>query len=418
MKLRTPHLMCVLMLSMGLSQTASAQFKSDALRISGFGTIGIATSADSNYAFRSNTQQSVGTHRTWDMGVDSKFGLQANYALTDQISLVTQAVAKRKTEQDIEASVNWLYVRYSPNDSWSVLAGKMQSPFLALADSTNISYTYPWVRLPIEGYSFTNPESVAIRVDHRTKLKDFDITGFAFYGKADDVKNTKTNTVDYKPLWSIGVGTESDNLTTRLSYTKTTASATSPDITALQGCLTAKTRNAFGPGTCTTPQPFFAAASDGTNRVYAYTDAYVNYTYGNWQFISEAARTAFDAGINPYQQQFNTYFVSASYRVGKFTPYVVHGSLKFKGDTVETRGDRFFINPVFTSILSGSKSVQQSTNTIGVRFDAATNIAIKAQWDMIKRDPNTPGLLKIVPGAPKTTDGKTNVASVSLDFVF
>jgi len=57
----------------------------------------------------------------------------------------------------------------------------------------------------------------------------------------------------------------------------------------------------------------------------------------------------------------------------------------------------------------------QNTGILGVRWDVARNVALKAQWDVVRGEPKSTFPYR---AETKNWSGKMDVFSVTMDFVF
>jgi hypothetical protein len=88
-----------------------------------------------------------------------------------------------------------------------------------------------------------------------------------------------------------------------------------------------------------------------------------NIDYNNWVLLSEINR------LNLEEQDLDTYLVSAGYRIGQWTPYVVYSDFDALGEV-------------------------HDTTSVGVRWDFHSSAAFKLQYDKVDDliDAETPGV--------------------------
>jgi opacity protein-like surface antigen len=118
-------------------------------------------------------------------------------------------------------------------------------------------------------------------------------------------------------------------------------------------------------------------------------------------------------------------YVSGGYRFDKLTPYLTYArthtelraepGVPLAGLPPQLAGLGAAINGVVAG-LAGSDTSQQ-TFSLGMRWDVASAIALKAQYDYINLDSGSPGMLTNLQPA-FTPGGDLNVFSLTLDFVF
>jgi hypothetical protein len=88
-----------------------------------------------------------------------------------------------------------------------------------------------------------------------------------------------------------------------------------------------------------------------------------NIDYNNWVLLSEINR------LNLEEQDLDTYLVSAGYRIGQWTPYVVYSDFDAVGEV-------------------------HDTTSVGVRWDFHSSAAFKVQYDKVDDlfDADNPGV--------------------------
>jgi hypothetical protein len=96
------------------------------------------------------------------------------------------------------------------------------------------------------------------------------------------------------------------------------------------------------------------------------------------------------------------------YRVGTVTPYLGYSWVRSK-----VRGNA--PSPIANYVMQDSHS-DQKTSFVGMRWDVAQNIALKAQWDAIRGEPSS--IFPYRRDNRTKWDGSMDVFSLALDFVF
>ncbi|OFA03473.1 hypothetical protein [Duganella phyllosphaerae] len=90
-------------------------------------------------------------------------------------------------------------------------------------------------------------------------------------------------------------------------------------------------------------------------------------------------------------------YVIGGYRIGNFTPYLIHAKS-------------------WTANVRGLSTFDQRTTSLGLRWDAMKNIAVKMQVDQIKPDSDSNGyFINVRPGL---SGSNVRLVSLAVDFVF
>ncbi|HBF06822.1 MAG TPA: hypothetical protein DDW29_01135, partial [Gammaproteobacteria bacterium] len=88
---------------------------------------------------------------------DNIYGIQATNSFNDSLSISGQLIISG--EEDYDPKISWAYLTYEVNPFWKVRAGKLKTSFFMFSDIIDVGYTYPWIRPPIQTYSFIRYKS-------------------------------------------------------------------------------------------------------------------------------------------------------------------------------------------------------------------------------------------------------------------
>lgn len=116
----------------------------------------------------------------------SLVGFQADYAVTDEISLSGQLLLH--TDSEHQSGLEWLYLSYDPNPDWQLKLGRLRTPYLKYSDVFDVGYAYPWISAPRQLYGsylfFPRYEGANLR--YRFNLSEVYIDVEAYYGQFSD----------------------------------------------------------------------------------------------------------------------------------------------------------------------------------------------------------------------------------------
>jgi hypothetical protein len=148
-----------------------------------------------------------------------------------------------------------------------------------------------------------------------------------------------------------------------------------------------------------------------SNKKASFTSVGAIFDLKNYLIQTEYAKRKTDSFI----ADTTSYYVMGGYRIGNFLPYVAHSSLR--QDSPRTTSAIPAVGPLLPLIAGVNSVLQQSeqtSNTVGVRWDFRKNTALKIQIDRITPH-NGPGLFAhATPGY----DAPATVIGAALDFVF
>jgi hypothetical protein len=117
----------------------------DKLTISGFGNI-TAGYLDTDKANFKGYSDDV------SLEPESLVGLQSTYSFTPSFSATIQGILHADGD-DNDSIINWAYLTWQPDDNLLIKMGRQRTPFFALSDVIDVSYSYPWITPPTQVYS-------------------------------------------------------------------------------------------------------------------------------------------------------------------------------------------------------------------------------------------------------------------------
>ncbi|WP_043527607.1 hypothetical protein [Litchfieldella xinjiangensis] len=346
------------------------------LRLSGFGTLGYVTTDTNDAQFRASRRQHKGATDSGDWGVDSRLGLQANLTFNEWFSAVGQGYTSRR-DGDSSPDLEWLFLQANVTDWATLRAGRMVVPTFLISDSRNVGYAQHWLRAPVEVYDASLTSSFdGLQGVLQNELGDYNITTRLSAGKASDstinVNFIGNNVLEFQEqsdrLYSIDVKAQKGDWTGRVGYTYK-----SENRLDLMG----------------------AKYLEGDDNFYS---TGLQYDNGSLLAMSEYVMRRF-SGEGAVDGKFDSdsYYLTAGYRFGSLMPYATYAHFKPKGDGY-------------------GLSANTDTTAVGVRWDAARNIAFKAQVDRVSGDRFAQQLL---PDADfQHGDLPVYAYSVAVDFVF
>ena len=347
--MKRSHFAPLLALPIALCAASAQAAESSSVKISGFGT-GALTWADVDDAQFARGNQASGAGKTARTGVDSNLGLQVDYSVNDWVSLTGQGLVRKAGEDDYGADPILAFAKFKLSDNLSVRAGRMGLAVFMISDYRNVGYANVMLRPPQEVYSQVPLDSIdGVDVSWQRNIESTMLTTQFAYGRS-----TQTVVGDRRAIADdesvLNVVVEQGPFTIRLGRA--------------DAKLSTKT----------------AGFSSPKSKV-SFTAAGLSMDWHDFVLLTEYAKTR-GPGIDN-----NSWYVMGGYRIGKVLPFYNHADIS--GDT------------------------KQSTDTVGLRWDAFRSAAIKFQIDRVK--PTGNGLLvNVRPGF----HGPVTVGAVAVDFVF
>jgi hypothetical protein len=397
--------------------TAYAQ-DSSGVRISGFGSAAL-TWTNSDQAEFSRPNQASGAKKDLTTGIDSNLGLQADYAINSWLSVTGQGLVRKDAEDDFGAELSWAFAKAKINDELSVRAGRIGLPVFMISDYRNVGYANTFLRPPVELYSqvpFSSINGADITWQH--SYGDTTVTAQLAYGGIES--QLAGNTVEAHGLSALNLVAEHGPVTLR--FGRADGKMTINTSASLNGLL-AGLRNA-GTG-YKFPQLNQLADDLQLNKKKAsFTSAGLGLDWNNIVVQTEYAKRKTDSYVNDT----SAWYVMAGYRFGKVLPYYIHSELKIDGVPANTvplacpAGYPAACTPTMAVLRGGVNTLknngigqgEQTTDTIGVRWDFYRSVALKAQIDRVRPQNGNGLFLAPQPGFK----GPVTVGAVALDFVF
>lgn len=406
-----------LAVSSAYAQDASSGFP--AVKVSGFGT-GALTWADTERAEFARPNQVSGSSRDFRTGIDSNLGLQADMPVNSWLSLTAQGLVRKDAEEGFGAELSWAFAKARISDEVSVRIGRVGLPVFMISDYRNVGYANTMLRPPAEVYSqvpFNSVDGVDVTWQHG--FGDTTVTSQLAYG---NVKSPLSGGIHArgKRLAALNVSAEHGPFTLRAGHA--TGKLSIDDSTSLN-TLVAGLR-AAGAGYRIAALAPLADEIEARDKRASFSSLGLAMDWNNIVIQTEFAKRK----TKTYVNDTTAWYAMGGYRIGSILPYASHASVKIDSAIANTvpaacpAGYPAACTPTLQQLGAGVRRLpntgvgqgEQSTDTIGVRWDFASSVALKAQIDRVKPK-NGSGLF--VNAQPGFRDSVT-VAAVALDFVF
>ena len=378
----------------------------------GYGSLGVAYSDYDQADFTSNILKGDGvgaTHR-FNGNLDSRLAAQLGVTLDKQWSAVLQVGVEQRYDGTFRPQVEWANIKYQVTPDLSLRVGRIALPIFLAADYRKIGYAYPWVRTPNEVYGgvpITNSDGADLA--YRWQWGAVKHTTQAFFGRTN-VYLTKTTGVEGRKLGGVTHTAERGAATLRVSA-----------FTALLDVNIARdlfnTYRQFGPAGVAIADKYDVIGKRSTGYSIG-----ANYDPGQWFVMAEGGRM----NTRSFLGDTTSMYVSAGYRIGEYTPYVVYAQNKAKAVTSDPGLPLAGLPPAYKATVAelnyyldyAIKAAPSQTNFgFGVRWDLRPDMALKLQYEHVTPRDGTRGTL--VNRQPGFESGHAvNVTSAVLDFVF
>jgi hypothetical protein len=402
------------------ASVCSAELLRDS-RLSGFATLGLVSSDNSEIAFRRDITQDTGSlDGSLEWRTDSLIGLQWYGSLSAKVDATVQIVARDRFENSLEKSVEWAFIRYRPSDSVDVRLGRLGTDIFLLSDYRQVGYAMPWVRPPQDFYGWLSLYHIdGADINKRFSIGDGTANIKAFYGVSDErySGSSKSNGgVDLKfESAGIRVSHEVDEWLWRYTFARVEMqdNVAKPLTDALDAV------SPLWPDAATISEQL---NTEGKPLIYHA----LGMTYDNnvWWARAEGASLSNDADLSSGGRFF---YLSLGRRFGDVTVFGTRGLARSASALPDYRAPQGYPSPLAEQLnmlaYASSGAVEagrqdQDSFGVGMRWDFRTKMALKLQVDRYDIDKSGASLWTREGVERLTEDQAANVVSFSLDILF
>ncbi len=384
-----------------------AQSATSMVDVRGFGTLSGTYSDSDSLAFRRDVTQE-GRAGQISLKTDSLLGLQTDIHFSDALKASVQVVAKDRINNSLDESITWANLSYDFDNAWNIRAGRIGSDLTLIGDIGNIGYAYDWVRPPADFYSgipFYHFDGAELLYRH--SLEEGHVFTKVFYGRSGSSfkHHTSESEFDLAPFSGAAIRYENGGFTYRVAYART-------EIDSLRRSGTNELKQSLAanpdlPGVVQTLNQL-----DSKHSPIDYYTMGFEYRHMSWKWLAEAS--FMDTSIASVLPSVSIY----SGLVKRFNNFALYGVLAHTRTTQSPYSADSQLPEYYRSIIQrglDSSDIEQSTASIGIRWDIATNIALKGQWD---RSWVTANKELLWDGKEISTDEQVNVFALSMSFIF
>ena len=372
--------------------------------VHGFGTLGFTRGDDDNAQRIRDLSQPNGAGAHWTTKVDSLLGVQANLHFSTNTEGVVQLVSRYHADSTYRPEITWAFVRHDFSPDSSLRVGRLGTEFYMLGDSRLVGYSTLSVRPPPDFYgslflsyidgldlSMTRPVASGLLKGKLFAGHSPERTPYA-PGILWDLKGSRLfgGYLDFsRGPWQF-----------RLSHVQVRFENETPVDELLQ-------RSGITLG-----QPYLSLVPD---MALAGQSA----RFSSLGLVFDQGPLNVQVMLNQILHDSAAYtdskaaYVMAGYRLGAVTPYL--GVSRSLSDAAAVPLTNAPIDAV-TATLVAQSFTDQHTYTVGARWDVQKNMALKAQVDWVRGQPESVFLQKGVRSG--SWDGNLTAVSLTLDFVF
>jgi hypothetical protein len=387
------------------------------VRFSGYGTFGVVRSDNdrADYLADAFKPNGPGYSREWSADVDSRIGAQLSVALSPRLTAVVQVLAQQRYDNSYRPGVEWANLKYDVTPELSVRVGRVVLPAFMVTDSRRVGYANPWVRPPVEMYSLvpvaTNDGmDASLRLPMLSLTNTLQVTAGGSTSKFPDASGFDAGEARARRLLTVADTLEHGPTQLRLVYGRA-------DLTIAALAPLFDIYRQLGPAGLQIVDRY-----DLDGKMVDFVGVGLSHDPGEYFVMGEWAR--FDTRSIVGRK--TSWYLSGGVRLGKVTPYVTYARVRSNGPTSDPGVPTTFLPPEIQPLVGLANAVlnerlalvpQQDTLSIGLRWDALKNLALKVQVDDVRLRHGSPGTFgHVQPGFIES--GKARLFSVAADFVF
>lgn len=370
------------------------------MTVSGFGSAGYTTTNTDQAEFTRFNQVEGASKSSDTVGVDSMLGLQVSKQVNNWLSFTGQGLVRKNASPDFVAELTWAFAKAQITPEISVRVGRIGAPVYMVSDYINVGYANTMLRSPVEMYSQGLFDKLdGVDMVWTQSFGDTAITSQLAHGKAK-AKLSVGGTAEADPVTSLNITAEHGPVSVRVARSQGKVSLPdNPSFNALYGALTATGFQSLGDR---------LALKD---KDASFTSLGMTADWKNIVLQSELAKRKVDG----YAADTTSWYVMSGYRIGDFLPYYTHSELK--QDSARTDSTIPMVGPYLPLAIAVNSAIaqgEQTSNSIGVRWDFDKSAALKVQADRIS--PKSKGGL-FTRQKPEFS-GDVTVIAATVDFTF
>lgn len=393
--------------------------------VSGFGTLGYAYEDEDQLAYRRDITQTADIEDNGSWLTDSNFGLQLDGSFNHQWSFTAQWLLDNSTEHDFDELTELAFIRFVPNQYWNFRVGRVGVSAYAAADSRYIDYGHLWARPSQELYGgivFNSLDGVGM--SYLSNNPAFNWSLKLEYGSNDqrgDIAQTNDNyTAELREVLSASFEVMQGNWKWQASYANVGSLSIKQgtSIQALQSQLQQVSMLGI-PGVSEEAAQAYDAMTLDDESVQYYQLAML-YFDGLWTLQTELFQIDADKSSIP---QGRGGYALVGYSLNNITPYVMYGQFSPRYSHYSNSLDWGAVDPSLALLQTGAEfginsvRIDQSTYSLGVRWDLLPQLALKVQVDYIDINEFGYGLWASDPSV--LGSGKdAQVYTINLNFIF
>lgn len=380
-------LLVLVMLPAVTAHAAEPALGSDKVRFSGFATVGAVWGGNDVLGFRRDIPQEGVFDNEMSTSIDSILGLQLDARINDQLGGAVQLVIKDRLDDSFEDNVAWAFLRYRFNPDWTLRVGRIGLDVYLLSEYRNLGFSYLWVRPPLEFYAPVASDSFdGADLTWSVPMGEGQFRAKLFGGRLQNdffVENPVELTLE--PVLGMTLSWESDRWQLRMSVTHNQMDDGQYYFPGLEDLATALEAS----------EPLWPEAPSLVDKLVVesaeinYYSVGAAYSSAPWQIQAEVSYL--DSAVDIFPTLLSSY-ISVGRQVGPVTLYTLLSDANLRSDRIivpappdypmmPVESAQLDLLAAATQYLFDGANIDQSTFSLGARWDVRYDMALKFQWD-------------------------------------
>lgn len=395
------------------------ELNEDKVHISGFGTVGVVKGGSSNLGYRRDLSVDGVFDGDTTFKTDSLIGLQLNAEINKDFDAAIQIVAKERSVNGVEESLEWAYLRHIMTPQMVIRAGRIGMDLYMLSEYRNLGYSFLWARPPIEFYgiiAFNYFDGLDFNYSASVKKGTLNAKLFLGASESNYAFSGKSTKVNLQDLIGLTVSWENDRWHARLSAATMNGDDSlnkAYDYDQLEQVLALASDFGWKEASLLSRE----LNSEGDR--YYYSSAGLAFNSDSWLVQSEISyiESEFDV-VRPYLNE----YLSIGYRIDRVTFYSLFSNGSVRGSKNVAPSPPAFLGPDFVFLQEGVQSLydlniaDQQSISLGVRWNLRHDLTLKAEIGRTWVEANG-GLLWAKDDLAKNSQ-VINTYTLNLNFVF
>lgn len=394
---------------------ASTSWAGD-VELSGFGTLSAYRGDDATAAVRPRRFVAESSRNgEWRWDGDSVLGMQARWQLGDAVQAVWQLQATDEVARRYRPHTEWLYLGWTLSPAWALRVGRQPLPLQLHSETHRVGLARVTVRPMATVYELISNNPIdGATLSWNGSIGDGNLLVDLAWGRLD-IRSDAGRAVG-RSLSSLNARWQSGPVTLRAGFSRGDLKLLNSPLQALGASL----RQPGGP--CLNCGAVFDARLKTEGIVVDRLTVGQTWTWGPWTLDMEFLRRNSNSVVTASA---DGWYALLSRRHGALTPFTAYGRTRYREAPLGLQVAPSAPPDVGASITALDHRLQARQDRqialIGLRWDLHERAAFKLQLEHWRstRDTLTPRSDEIVlADGSGGWDGRVNLLSVSLDFVF